>query len=96
MTSVTVSSHHPPAGEPCFRRCIAVAPAPPKARATPSIVPKSPRRRLPQRQPLDRHPRSAADSPGQRLPLPKPRPRQIPVDGNRPHSPRGRWPSMAI
>ncbi len=32
MTPITASSHLSPAGEPCFRHCIAVAPPPPKAR----------------------------------------------------------------
>ena len=39
MTPVIASSHHPPAGKPCFRRCIAVAPPPLKSRTTPSIMP---------------------------------------------------------
>ena len=68
MTPVTASSHLPPDGEPCFRRCIAVAPPPPKAGATPSIMRKSPRRRPPRQQPPHRDRRSAAADPGQRIP----------------------------
>src|SRR5262249_23428111 len=67
----------PPAGEPCFRRCIAVAPAPPKARATPSIVPKPTRQRPPRRQTPDRYRRSAAD-PGPRIPDASRRPTKSP------------------
>jgi hypothetical protein len=78
MTPVTASSHHPPAGEPCFRRCIAVAPAPPKARARPSIMPKSPRRRPLQRQTPDRDRRSTADDLGQRIPYAGHRPIKSP------------------
>jgi hypothetical protein len=74
MTPVTVLSYHSPAGEPCFRRCIAVALVPPKARATPSIMPKSPRRPLPQRQPPDCDRRSAAADPNRRIPYASRRP----------------------
>jgi hypothetical protein len=56
MTPITASSHHAPAGEPHFRRRIDVAPPPPKARATPSIMPKTPRQRPTWRQNLIRNP----------------------------------------
>jgi len=39
---VTASSHHAPAGEPNFRRRIAIASAPPKAVCAPPIMPKTP------------------------------------------------------
>src|SRR5713226_9140180 len=58
MTPVSASSHHSPAAEPCFRRCIAVAPVTPNAPATPAITPNSPRRPPPQRPNRDRHRRS--------------------------------------
>src|SRR6266851_982243 len=58
MTPVSASSHHSPAAEPCFRRCIAVAPVTPNAPATPAITPNSPRRPPPQRP--NRHRRQPA------------------------------------
>jgi peptide/nickel transport system substrate-binding protein len=67
MTPVTSSSHLPPAGEPRFRRRVAVAPPPPTARPTPSISLKSPCR-LPRRRQTRHHDRrSAADYAGQRI-----------------------------
>jgi hypothetical protein len=42
MTPITASLHLPPAGEPRFRRRIAVAPPPPTARPIPSIRLKLP------------------------------------------------------
>jgi hypothetical protein len=67
MTPVTASPHIPPAEEPRFRRCIAVAPPSPKAHAASSIRPKSPPRPLPQRQNRYCNPRFAADHGSQRI-----------------------------
>jgi hypothetical protein len=78
MTPVTASSHHTPAGEPCFRRCAAVAPLTPKARATPAIMPKPPRQRPPRPQTPDRDSRSAADYAGQPIPCASRRPAKSP------------------
>jgi Phage integrase, N-terminal SAM-like domain len=78
MTPVTALSHCPPAGEPRFRRRTAVASAPPKARATRSIKPKSPRRPLPRRQTRHRDRRSTANYTGQRIPHPTSRPVKSP------------------
>ena len=78
MTSATDLSHCPPAGEPRFRRRTAVASAPPKARATPSIMPKSPRRPLPRRQTRHRDRRSTDNYTGQRIPHPTSRPVKSP------------------
>jgi hypothetical protein len=50
MTPVAASSHDAPAGEACFRRRINIAPTPPKARATPSIMPKTLHQQPPWRQ----------------------------------------------
>src|SRR5712691_5945223 len=87
MTPVTASSHHSPAAEPCFRRCIAVAPVTPNAPATPAITPNSPPRPPPQRPNRDRHRRSYVDNPDQRSPRPKPPPNQVPIDGKPPTQP---------
>ncbi len=67
MTPLTASSHHAAVGKPRFRHRITVVPAPLKPCATPSIMPKSPTRRPTRRQTFDRHPRSVADSDGQRI-----------------------------
>ena len=67
MTPVAASPHIPPAEEPRFRRCIAVAPPSPKAHAASSIRPKSPPRPLPQRQNRYCNPRFAADHGSQRI-----------------------------
>ena len=66
MTPITASLHLPPAN-PRFRRRIAVAPAPPKARATPSIRLRLPCRLPRWRQTRHRDRRSAADYAGQRI-----------------------------
>ena len=78
MTPVTALSYCPPAGEPRFRRRTAVASAPPKAPAPPSIMPKSPRRPLPRRQTRHRDRRSTANYTGQRIPHPTSRPVKSP------------------
>jgi hypothetical protein len=78
MTPITASSHHAPAGEPHFRRRINVVPPPPKARATPSIMPKTPRQRSTRRQNLDPDRRSAANYDGQRSPYASRRPGKSP------------------
>ena len=70
MTPVSASSHHAPAAEPCFRRCIAVAPVTPNAPATLAITLNSPHRPPLQRPNRDGHRRSAADNPDQRNPDP--------------------------
>jgi hypothetical protein len=49
MTPVTASPHMPPAGQPRFRRCNAVALPSPKAHAASSVRPKSLPRLPPQR-----------------------------------------------
>ena len=64
MTPITASSHLAPAGELRFRGRTAVALPPPKAQTTPSIMPKSPRRRPPRRQAPDCDRRFAATDPG--------------------------------
>ena len=89
MTPVTTLSHCPPAGEPRFRRRTTVASAPPKARATPAIMPKSPRRPLPRRQTRHRDRRSAANHTGQRIPYPTSRPVKSPSTADRTPAPRG-------
>ena len=58
MTPVSASSHHAPAGKPRFPHRSTIAPAPPKARATPAIMPKSPRQPPPPRQTFYRDRRS--------------------------------------
>jgi hypothetical protein len=73
MTPVTASPHIPPAGEPCFRRCTAVAPPSPTAHAASSITPKSPPRPPPRRQNRYCDRRSAADHGSQRISHPCPR-----------------------
>ena len=78
MIPIITSSQLPPAGEPCFRRCIAVASTPPKAHATPSIMPKSSCRRPLRRQTPDWDRRSAATDCGQRIPYPSRRPVKSP------------------
>ena len=78
MTPVTASSHHPPAGKHRFPHRSTIAPAPPRARATPSIMPKSPRQQPPPRQTFDRDRRSVTDYPGQRSPCPRRRPVKSP------------------
>jgi hypothetical protein len=70
MTPVTASSHLLPAGEPRFRRRIAVAPPSRKARATSSIRPKLPPQPLPRRQTRHRDRRSAANYASQRTRYP--------------------------
>ena len=72
-----------PAPEPRFRRCLAVASVPAKAPAASSIRPKSPNRPRRQRQTRYRDRRSGRLRPQTHL-QPKPPPRQIPIDGNRP------------
>jgi len=72
-----------PAPEPGFRRCLAVASLPAKAPAASSIRPKSPNRPRRQRQTRYRDRRSGRLRPQTHL-QPKPPPRQIPIDGNRP------------
>ena len=72
-----------PAPEPRFRRCLAVASVPAKAPAVSSIRPKSPNRPRQQRQTRYRDRRSRRLHPRTHL-QPKPPPRQIPIDGNRP------------
>jgi hypothetical protein len=67
MTPITASLHLPPAGEPRFRRRIAVAPPPPTARPIPSIRLKLPCRLPRSRQTRHRNRRSAADCAGQRI-----------------------------
>jgi hypothetical protein len=70
MTPVIASSHHPPAGKPCFRRRIAVGPPPPKSRTTPSIMPSRLVDRRRGEQTPDRNRQSIADYAGQRIPYP--------------------------
>ena len=65
MTPVIPSSHYAPAGEPCFRRCIAVATALAKAPTTPSIIPRSPHLPTPRQQTPDRDRRFATAGRGQ-------------------------------
>jgi hypothetical protein len=78
MTPVTASSHLLPAGEPRFRRRIAVAPPSRKARATSSIRPKLPPQPLPRRQTRHRDRRSAANYASQRTRYPSRRPVKSP------------------
>jgi hypothetical protein len=78
MTRITASLHLPPAGEPRFRRRIAVAPAPPTARPMPSFRPKSPCQRPPRRQTHHRDRQSAANYASQRIPYPSHRPVKSP------------------
>jgi len=72
-----------PAPEPRFRRYLAVASVPAKAPAASSIRPKSPNRPRRQRQARYRDRGSRPLRPPTHL-QPKPPPRQIPIDGNRP------------
>ena len=71
------------APEPHFRRCFAVASVPAKAPAASSTRPKSPNQPQRQRQTRYRDRRSRRRRPRTHL-QPKPPPRQIPIDGNRP------------
>ena len=71
------------APEPHFRRCFAVASVPAKAPAASSTRPKSPNQPRRQRQTRYRDRRSRRRRPRTHL-QPKPPPRQIPIDGNRP------------
>jgi hypothetical protein len=78
MIPVTASSPHAPAEEPDFRRRIAIASAPPKARAAPPMMPKTPCQRLARRQNLHPDRRSAANCDGQSSPYPGRRPDKSP------------------
>jgi hypothetical protein len=71
MTPVTASSHHPPPGKPRLRHRSTIDRRPPRARATPSIMPKTPRQRPARRQNPDPDRRSVAHYDGQCSPYPR-------------------------
>ena len=105
----TASSHHPPAGEPCFRRRIAVAPTPPNAPATPLDHAKAtpstataatnsrPLSSLRRQRP--RPAQSPPTPPSHQIPIDTTRPPRVPsweAFGRRPSAPADRSPRAGI